>query len=615
MQKTPREKPHNSDSTQVPNPPRRHYNSKVSRRPRKEFYSDEHPEIPKVRRASLYLDTNSPPRSSSARFARPPSTPGLPASTSYLEDEDEEQEAPSRSANIIRPRGRKAPDRASAPSRRPVRDEREVEEAEETYEYGETDEVASTRASSSKIIVTRHRHAAVYEPPVRSHAPRRRGRKPLKHAQPIQWRDFAQRHSLLLLGLSVVLLLLIAPLIAPAALNNLHPSQNNSSSTVVGQAYTTATVAQANRSSANPHQIVIIPPSNSDHPAPPVYATSAYILDADTGATLYAYNPFVHLPMLSTTKLMTALVAVGESSPDKKITITNAIANDINGLAADSSLMGVKKGETYTLRELLYGLLLVSGNDAAVAIADGLNGNLPTFVAKMNQRAQQLGLYDTHYMNPHGLLAQGHYSSAHDLAVLGRYSLSNPLIHQISGTREYRLPKTATHAEHDLVNGNQFLWWYPGVDAGKPGWDGGSDFNQVISCMRNKHHLIGVVMNTKDWWTDMRDLMNWGFNSFQWISPATVDMASPIPYDADWNFFARDKKEDTVPTADKGRYYIYTGYSVSNPLLAYFDKGGGLKKFGYPTGMPKVVTNTVVKQQFQQATIQCDTQTKQCSTV
>lgn len=607
MQKTPREKPHNSDSSRVPNPPRRHYNSKISRRPRKEFYSDEHPEIPKVRRASLYLDTTSPPRSSSARFARPPSTPGLSASTPYLEDE--EQETRTRAANIIRPRTRKAP------SRQPARKEREVEEVavEGAYEYDEIDETTSTGASSSKIIVTRHRHAAVYEPPVRSHPPGRRRSKPPRRVQPIQWRDFAQRHSLLLLGLSVVLLLLIAPLIAPTALSNLHSSQNTGG-TVVEQTYTTTTVAQANKPSANSHQIVIIPPSNSDHPSPPVYATSAYLLDADTGATLYAYNPFVHLPMLSTTKLMTALLAVEESNPDKKITITNAIANDINGLAADSSLMGIKKGETYTVRELLYGLLLVSGNDAAVALADGLNSNLPTFVAKMNQRAQQLGLYDTHYMNPHGLLAQGHYSSAHDLAVLGRYSLSNPLIHQISGTREYQLPKTTGHAAHDLVNGNQFLWWYPGVDAGKPGWDGANDFNQVISCIRNKHHLIGVVMNTKDWWTDMRDLMNWGFNSFQWVSPAVVDMTSPIPYAADWNFFARDKKEDTVPTADKGRYYIYTGYSVSNPILAYFDKGGGLKKFGYPTGMPKVVTNAVIKQQFQQITIQCDTQTKQCHT-
>jgi D-alanyl-D-alanine carboxypeptidase len=488
---------------------------------------------------------------------------------------------------------------------------------EEEYERDEVDETTATVLSTGKITVTHRRPSAIYEPPVRSGPPtRRRGSRPLKRNTTIQWRDFAHRHSLLLVGLSMVLLLLIAPLIAPTALNTLHPLKNTVS-TVIGQTHTNATDTTANApvSPADPHQIVIVPPDNSDHPSPPVYATSAYILDADTGATLYAHNPFVHLPMLSTTKLMTALIAAQEGNPDQKITITAVIANDINSLAADSSLMGIKKGETYTLRELLYGLLLVSGNDAAAAIADGLNGNLPSFVAKMNQQAQQLGLHDTHYMNPHGLLEQGHYSSAHDLAVLGKYSLSIPLIHQISGTREYHMLKTADHAEHDLINGNQFLWWYPGVDAGKPGWDGASDFNQVISCIHNDHHLIGVVMNTKDWWTDMRDLMNWGFNNFQWTSPATVDMTNPIPYDADWNFFSRDKKENTIPTADKGRYYIYTGYSISNPILAYFDKGGGLKKFGYPTGMPKGGTGTTIKQQFEHATIQCDIQSKQCSTV
>jgi D-alanyl-D-alanine carboxypeptidase len=488
-----------------------------------------------------------------------------------------------------------------------------VRAAEEEYEHDEIDGATSTVVSTGKIIVTQRRHSAVYEPPARSRPPRGRRSKPLKRIASTHWRDFAHRHSLLLVGLSMVLLLLIAPLVAPAALNNFHPLKSNIS-TIVGQMRTNTTDTNANIPSSDPHQIVIVPPSNSDHPAPPVYATSAYLLDADTGATLYAHNPFVHLPMLSTTKLMTALIAAEEGNPDQKITITDAIARDINGLSADSSLMGIKKGETYTLRELLYGLLLVSGNDAAIAITDGLDGNLQTFVAKMNQHAQQLGLRDTHYMNPHGLLGQDHFSSAHDLAVLGKYSLSNPLIHQISGTHEYHMPKTSTHPEHFLVNGNQFLWWYPGVDAGKPGWDGVNDFNQVISCVRNHHHLIGVVMNTKDWWTDMRDLMNWGFNTFQWISPAVVDMTNPIPYDSDWNFFARDKKENTIPTAEKGRYYIYTGYNVANPILAYFDKGGGLKKFGYPTGMPKAVTTTNFKQQFQQAAIQCDTQTKQCST-
>ena len=363
---------------------------------------------------------------------------------------------------------------------------------------------------------------------------------------------------------------------------------------------------------ADPHEIVIAP-QDTDHPAPPVYATAAYLLDADTGATLYAHNPFMHLPVLSTTKLMTAVLAVEHGNLDQRITITPAIAHDISQLGADSSLFAVKKGEIYTLRDLLYGLILVSSNAAAVAIADGIAGDMPHFVAEMNQRAQQLGLHDTHYMNPHGLLQTGHYSSAHDLAVLGRYSMSLPVVHQASGTMQYHIPRTPDHAERFFINENQFLWWYPGADGGKTG-QAPNVYVQVVSCVRNHHHLIGVTIHTIDWWTDMRNLMNWGFDSFTWTSPYDVDFQHPIPYDYLWNYFSGDKKENTVPTANQGRYYIYTGYSISGLILAYFDKNGNLKKFGYPESMPVISRALVISQKFDHGTIQCNLTTRQCTT-
>ncbi len=296
--------------------------------------------------------------------------------------------------------------------------------------------------------------------------------------------------------------------------------------------------------------------------------------------------------------------------------VTTGITNNNlpSKLSADSTVVGIKQGETYTLRDLLYGLLLKSGNDAAIAIADGLAGNLPHFVAEMNQRAKQLGLYDTHYMNPHGLSATGHYSSAHDLAILGQYSMSIPIIHQISGTQTYIIPKGGNHPVIPLLNGNQFLFWYPGVDGGKPGFDGVANFVQVISSTRNHHHLIGVTMHTNNWWTDMRNLMNWGFDNFKWVSPHDLDTAqNPIPFDYLWNYFASDKKENTLRTADGGRYYIYTGYSISGPIMAYYDKGGGLQKYGYPISLPTVSSSAVTSQHFEKATIQCDLTTKQCS--
>jgi D-alanyl-D-alanine carboxypeptidase len=411
--------------------------------------------------------------------------------------------------------------------------------------------------------------------------------------------------------------LLFVALVVGAVIFNAAYLQPHTKNTVVTTGTTgnqqPGTLPSGLQHNGDPHELVIIP-QDTDHPPPPVSATSAYLLDADTGATLYAYNPFMHLPMMSTTKLMTAVLAVEQGNLDQNITITPAIARDISQLGADSTVVGIKQGETYSLRDLLYGLLLKSGNDAAIAIADSLGGNLPHFVAQMNQRARQLGLYDTHYINPHGLLAQGQYSSAHDLAILGQYSMSIPIIHQISGTQVHIIHKGGNHQDIPLINGNQFLFWYPGVDGGKPGYDGASNFVQVISSTRNHHHLIGVTMHTNNWWTDMRDLMNWGFDNFKWISPRDLDSAqNPIPFDSLWNYFASDKKENTLPTANGGRYYIYTGYSISDPIMTYYDKGGGLQHFGYPISLPTVSSSATVSQRFEKATIQCDLTTKQCA--
>ncbi len=542
------------------------------------YYSDEYPGVPKVRRASRLPDERQPQPSYTAR---------LPI-VELLEDEQDE------------------------------------------------DPTFPIQRSTGKIMVSPRRRPPVYEPPdseqphpqrpPRPQYPQRPQGQPRPHAQYVRsgrhekrrqprsllttLQDFSHNRTFVVLAVVSLLAVIILPFLVNGIINSAHNATDTVSGVGQGSSGGPATIGQP---SANAHEIVITPPE-SDHPAPPVLATSAYLLDADTGATLYAHNPFVHLPMMSTTKLMTAVLAVEQGNLDRNVTITGAINNDLGQLSADSSLMGIKKGETYSLRELLYGLLLVSGNDAAIAIGDTVGGNLPHFITLMNQRANQLGLQDTHYMNPHGLLATEHFSSAHDLAVLGRYAMNLQQLHQISGTRTYDVPKNGSHPDHYLINGNQFLWWYPGVDGGKPGWDGGANFVQVVSCVRNGHHLIGVTMHTSDWWTDMRDLMNWGFNSFSWVSPYDVDFRQPIPYDNQWGYFTRDKKDVAIPTADQGRYYIYTGYSISGLILDYFDKNGGLKKFGYPTGLLTAPSVSGVSQQFERMTIQCDTALKQCKT-
>lgn len=408
-------------------------------------------------------------------------------------------------------------------------------------------------------------------------------------------------------------LLLLALALAPMVVGMMHrpPGHQQRGGNDPG---TTAHISLARLQgiAANPHELVILPPQTS-HPTPPVLATSAYLLDADSEATLYAQNPFLHLPMLSTTKLMTASLAVALGNLNQQITITPAMETDISQLSADSALFGVKAGETYTLRDLIYGLLYVSGNDAAIIIADALSGSVQNFVAQMNQKALDLGMHDTHFVNPHGLLDPGQYSCARDLAVLGQYSLSIPILQQISGGRVYHIPATGKHGARVMLNENQFLWWYPGVSGGKTGYDGASDFVQVMQVTRNHRHMVGVVMHSVDWWTDLRDLMDYGSVDYTWNSPRDVEhTGQPIPYDALWNFFAKDTQEVTVPTADNSRYYVYSGYSIARSVLAYFDKNGGLKTFGFPLNMAVPVGSTLVSQHFQHATIVCDLATNQC---
>ncbi len=418
---------------------------------------------------------------------------------------------------------------------------------------------------------------------------------------------FERKQTWVLLGLLTMLMLIFAPLI----FHSIGSSTQKTRINLTGQG---STLAGLPGIPANPHELVVTPP-NTDHPVPPIFATSAYLLDQDHETTLYAQNPFLHLPMLSTTKLMTASLAMEKGNLDQQVTISPLMQQEIDQLSADSALFGVKQGETYTLRDLLYGLLYVSGNDAALVIANVVGGSVPHFVAMMNQKAQSLGMLDTHFVNPHGLLDDGQYSCAHDLAVLGQYSLNIPTLQKMSSGKTYQIAAGGNHIARALLNENQFLWWYPGATGGKTGFDGVSDFVQVISTTRNNHHLIGVVMHTNNWWTDMRDLMDYGSTDYTWSSPHDVDASGQlVPYDTLWNYFASDTPHFIIPMGEQGRYYVYTGYTVSGSILAYFDQQGGLPKFGFPVKMP-IPSGTLITQRFQQGSIQCNTSNQQCHMV
>ena len=238
--------------------------------------------------------------------------------------------------------------------------------------------------------------------------------------------------------------------------------------------------------------------------APAVSAASAVLMDAETGRVLYAHNEQEPRAIASTTKLMTALVAAEYLGGDLSETVE--IKREWTGIEGTS--LYLKPGETITLKTLLYGLLLHSGNDAAVALAGICGGEVETFVGWMNQRAQDLGMTNTHFSDPNGLGDENHYASALDMAKLGVACLQNPTVAEILSTR------TITLEGRQLTNHNKLLWQYEGCTGMKTGYTRQAGRTLVSSAERNGQTLVCVTLNDRDDWNDHKALLDYGFSAF-----------------------------------------------------------------------------------------------------
>jgi D-alanyl-D-alanine carboxypeptidase (penicillin-binding protein 5/6) len=266
---------------------------------------------------------------------------------------------------------------------------------------------------------------------------------------------------------------------------------------------------------------------------PAVQAATAFLFDGDTGEIFYAKDADAERPMASTTKVMTALLAIESKQLDRLVTI----GPDAEALAVPgSSRMGVSAGERIRLRDLLYGLLLPSGNDAAIAIADEVGGSEAAFIDLMNARARELGLTHTHYTNPHGLIDDpNHYTSARDLATLEAAALKLPDFVTIASTLHYTIPETRMHKAYDLQTGNDLLSGsrspYPGALGGKPGYTVAARYTMTFSARRHGHLIVGAVLGDPSWQVrtdDMRALLDWGF-AHVGVKPASPPVAWSAP--------------------------------------------------------------------------------------
>jgi len=237
---------------------------------------------------------------------------------------------------------------------------------------------------------------------------------------------------------------------------------------------------------------------------PSLSAGSAILADAATGRVLYQKNAAAPRAPASTTKIMTALLALERAPLTETVRIPPGI--QVPGTTAHLS-----PGETVTLEELLYGLLLPSGNDAAQALALHVSGSEEAFVAAMNARAAELGLSHTHFLNSHGLDAPGHVSSAADLLALTREAFRHPAFAHIVAT-----PATSMGG-HDWRNRNRLLGQYPGADGVKTGTTAAAGECLVASASRDAHRLIAVVLGSDDRYADATALLDYGFANYVWV--------------------------------------------------------------------------------------------------
>ncbi len=241
-----------------------------------------------------------------------------------------------------------------------------------------------------------------------------------------------------------------------------------------------------------------------------VQAASGILVDTDTHQILWQRNMHASRPPASTTKIVSSLVALNNFDPHKAITITP----DALTQAADETRMGIQAGESYTVEELLSGMLTVSANDAATAMGADTVG-LGNFVAAMNAQMQALGLHDSHFTTPVGLDDPQQYSSAYDLAAVALVDMSRfATFRNIVYRSQVNLPATPTHPQFELDNLNRLLQFYPYAVGVKPGWTGNAGACLVGMAQRGSHHLIVVVMGDPVLYTDATNLLKWGFENY-----------------------------------------------------------------------------------------------------
>ncbi|MBQ8144938.1 MAG: D-alanyl-D-alanine carboxypeptidase [Butyricicoccus sp.] len=296
-----------------------------------------------------------------------------------------------------------------------------------------------------------------------------------------------------------------------------------------------------------------------------VSAQSAVVLDGLTGECLYAKNADVQLPMASTTKIMTAITAIEMGDLDRVYTVKREYT------LVEGSSMYLREGEAITLRETLYGLMLMSGNDAALAVA-GECGGQEAFVAAMNEKARMLGLPHTHFDNPNGLDGETHYTTARELARLTAYAMQNDTFCEIVSTEHHAA------GGRTMVNHNKLLRMYEDAVGVKTGFTKRAGRCLVSAAERDGRRLIAVTLNAPDDWNDHMELLDNAFAAYKQETLAeSGETVCTVPVQSGWLREIGLTADETVTlslTADelerletvrRGRHFLYAPIEKGEP--------------------------------------------------
>lgn len=256
-------------------------------------------------------------------------------------------------------------------------------------------------------------------------------------------------------------------------------------------------------------------------PYPETNGKAVILMDFNSGRVLYERNSNQPLPPASLTKIMTGLLAVENGNLDKKVIISEYAAG------IPECTVYLEPNEVLTRMELLYAAMLPSANDASTALAESIAGSETSFINKMNRRANELGLKNTHFLNPHGLEAKGHYSSAYDLALITKEALKYPLFKDVVSTKRAVIPwESREDEDRILLNQNRLLSRYEGAIGIKTGYTKQAGNCVVGAAQRGSTTLIAVSMNSPTVYDDLQQMLDYGFENYKTVTVGSFEEIS-----------------------------------------------------------------------------------------